>query len=133
MHFPADRDLNYYAQLTAERRVLKTLGGRRFTVWELPAGKANEALDCRVYSYAALCALFHKGLQLNRLADEVGAAFTAKPYIEPKPVPGAAGGEQGETGEQPTPPLVAAVARGPMVKTVAASSGSGKSRASRLA
>ncbi|MBR8392552.1 phage terminase large subunit family protein [Burkholderia cenocepacia] len=133
MHFPADRDLNYYAQLTAERRVQKTIANRRFTVWELPNGKHNEALDCRVYAYAALCALFHKGLQLNRLADEVGATFTAKPYIEPKPAASAEGGEQDEVVEQPAAPPVVAVARGPMVKKVGASGGSGKSRASRLA
>lgn len=133
MHFPADRDIGYFAQLTAEVSTLKTSGGHRYRVWELPNGKRNEALDCRVYAYAALCGLSHFGLQLNRRADEVGAAFTARPYIEPKPVPGAAGGEQDETVEQPAPPPVVAAARGPMVKKVGASSGSGKSRASRLA
>ncbi|MGI4849356.1 MAG: phage terminase large subunit family protein [Janthinobacterium lividum] len=71
MHFPADRDISYFAQLTAERSVRKTSGGHHYRVWELPAGRANEALDCRVYGYAALCGLLHIGLKLNKRADEV--------------------------------------------------------------
>src|SRR6185312_2241676 len=74
MHFPADRDINYFAQLVSERSIVKTLGGRRFRVWELPPGRANEALDCRVYAYAALCGLLHFGMRLNREADAVGAS-----------------------------------------------------------
>lgn len=73
MHFPTDRDINYFAQLTAERSVLKTSGGQRYRVWELPPGRANEALDCRVYAYAALCGLLHMGLKLNKRAEEVNA------------------------------------------------------------
>ncbi|WP_211130819.1 phage terminase large subunit family protein, partial [Serratia surfactantfaciens] len=34
MHFPADRDLNYFSQLLAERSVLKVSGGQRYRVWE---------------------------------------------------------------------------------------------------
>lgn len=68
MHFPASRDLGYYQQLIAERSVARTLNGQRFRVWELIPGRANEALDCRVYAYAALQGLVHLGLQLNRLA-----------------------------------------------------------------
>jgi phage terminase large subunit GpA-like protein len=71
MHFPADRDINFFAQLTAERIVVKEASGHKYRVWELPAGKANEALDCRVYSYAALCALTHFGLRLNRAVEQV--------------------------------------------------------------
>jgi len=68
MHFPDDRDINYYAQLTSEKIVIKEVGGHKFRVWELPGGKANEALDCRVYAYSALCGLLHFGLKLNRRA-----------------------------------------------------------------
>ncbi|EPC6045139.1 phage terminase large subunit family protein [Serratia marcescens] len=71
MHFPADRDLNYFSQLLAERSVLKVSGGQRYRVWEQLPGRANEALDCRVYSYAALCGLFYLGLKLNQLADNI--------------------------------------------------------------
>ncbi|WGL97920.1 phage terminase large subunit family protein [Arsenophonus sp. aPb] len=68
MHFPVDRDMGYFSQLTAERLIMKEAAGQRYSVWELPAGKANEALDCRVYAYAALAGLFHLGLKLNALA-----------------------------------------------------------------
>ncbi|NMT25034.1 phage terminase large subunit family protein [Serratia marcescens] len=71
MHFPTDRDLNYFSQLLAERSVLKVSGGQRYRVWEQLPGRANEALDCRVYSYAALCGLFYLGLKLNLLADNI--------------------------------------------------------------
>lgn len=77
MHFPTDRDVNYFAQLTSEQSIVKSVGGRRFRVWELPRGRANEALDCRVYAYAALCGLMHFGLKLNRRVDAVSAPFTA--------------------------------------------------------
>jgi phage terminase large subunit GpA-like protein len=77
MHFPADRDSGYYAQLTAEVPEVKTVQGHRFRVWTLPRGKANEALDCRVYNYAALCGLFHFGLQLNKRVDAVSVPYEA--------------------------------------------------------
>ncbi len=74
MHFPADRDLAYFKQLVSERLVTRQIGAVRFRVWELPRGAANEALDLRVYAYAALCGLFHFGLKLNRLADSIAPA-----------------------------------------------------------
>jgi phage terminase large subunit GpA-like protein len=76
MHFPSDRDIGYFAQLTAERSVVKTSGGQRYRVWECPPGRANEALDCRVYAYGALCGLLHLGLKLNRRAEEVMRTIT---------------------------------------------------------
>jgi phage terminase large subunit GpA-like protein len=65
MHFPDDRDLGYFNQLLAERLVYKVISGQRFSIWEAIPGRANEALDCLVYSYAALCGLKHMGLKLN--------------------------------------------------------------------
>ena len=76
MHFPADRDLGWFSQLLSERSVVKLTGGHRYRVWELPAHRANEALDCRVYAYAALCGLTYQGLKLNMRADEIGASVT---------------------------------------------------------
>lgn len=73
MHYPVDRDLNYFGQLLAERSVTKTAGGQRYRVWEQLPGRANEALDCRVYSYGALCGLMYMGLKLNGLADSITA------------------------------------------------------------
>ncbi|WP_082151145.1 phage terminase large subunit family protein [Chromobacterium sp. LK1] len=73
MHFPADRDINYFAQLTAERIVVKEVGGARYRVWEQPSNKANEASDCRVYAYGALCGLLHFGLKLNQLSTSTAS------------------------------------------------------------
>lgn len=86
MHFPADRDLNYFSQLLAERSVLKVAGGQRFRVWEQLPGRANEALDCRVYSYAALCGLLYLGLKLNALATNIAnnPARLLPPSAEPE-------------------------------------------------
>jgi phage terminase large subunit GpA-like protein len=67
-HFPHDRDINYFAQLVSERLIVKVDRGIRTRVWELPPSRANEALDLRVYAYAALCGLMHFGLKLNRWA-----------------------------------------------------------------
>lgn len=77
MHFPADRDIGYFEQLTSERSIVKVANGQKYRVWDLPAGRANEALDCRVYAYAALCGLTHFGLQLNRRADQIAPASDA--------------------------------------------------------
>jgi phage terminase large subunit GpA-like protein len=98
MHFPADRDISYYAQLTAERLVLRESGGRRYRIWELPPGRANEALDCRVYAYGALCGLLHFGLQLNRRADAVAR-------WDGPPMPPASGEVADPTGAPATPPV----------------------------
>ena len=73
MHYPSDRDINFFAQLVAERSVRKHMNGQVFRVWELPAGRRNEALDLAVYSYAALCGLLHLGFRLNAKADEIEA------------------------------------------------------------
>ncbi|EOG6955134.1 phage terminase large subunit family protein [Yersinia ruckeri] len=83
MHFPADRDLHYFSQLLAERSVVKISGGQRYRVWEQLPGRANEALDCRVYSYAALCGLLHLGFKLNQTADKI---LTHPERLLPPPV-----------------------------------------------
>jgi phage terminase large subunit GpA-like protein len=74
MHFPADRDLGWYVQLTAERLITKVASGRRYTVWDLPKGRANEGLDCRVYAYAALAGLAQLGMKLNAVVEAVSPA-----------------------------------------------------------
>ncbi|WP_433693231.1 phage terminase large subunit family protein [Paraburkholderia phenoliruptrix] len=119
MHFPVDRDINYFAQLTSERVLVKVSGGQKFRVWDLPSGRANEALDCRVYGYAALCGLSHLGLKLNQTADDVSAAHTALGYVAPQP---------SAVAEKPA----VVTKRGPSVKVIDGPAASG-SRTSQLA
>jgi terminase, large subunit len=110
MHFPADRDIGYFSQLLAERSVTKQVGAHRFRTWELMPGRANEALDLRVYAYAALCGMAHFGFRLNRYADDVTPAPEEPPAA---PTPGT-----------PTP--------GPRVLTPGAPVPEARSRLSRL-
>jgi len=87
MHYPADRDFDWFMQLTAERLVAKIEGGQRYFVWQPIPGRANEGLDCRVYAYAALRGMTQMGLKLNAQADLVGAAVTPThlPDVEDAP------------------------------------------------
>ena len=52
-HFPDDRDAEYFAQLTAEKLMTKYHRGKLTREW-IKTRERNEALDCRVYAYAAL-------------------------------------------------------------------------------
>lgn len=54
-HFPKDRELSWFAGLTAETVVTKYAKGFPHRVYVLRPGVRNEPLDCRVYAYAALC------------------------------------------------------------------------------
>ena len=83
MHFTTERDANYFAQLTAEQIETKLVGGQKYRVWVLPPGKANEAIDCRVYAYAALHGMMHMGFKLNREAEKVGAIAATKLVEQP--------------------------------------------------
>ena len=52
-HFPVERDEEYFAQLTAEKKVRKYRRGFPHDEWQKQRPR-NEALDCRVYALAAL-------------------------------------------------------------------------------
>ncbi|MEH6833998.1 phage terminase large subunit family protein [Falsihalocynthiibacter arcticus] len=73
-HFPNDREPEYFHQLTAERLVTKFLRGFPFREWKKTRTR-NEALDCRVYAYAALKVINPNiRIRLNRLrpaSDEI--------------------------------------------------------------
>lgn len=57
-HFPKGRDGEYFRQLTAERVVTRySRGGFPVREWRKEPSQRNEALDCRVYAYAALVGL----------------------------------------------------------------------------
>ncbi len=70
-HFPMSRDVEYFKQLTAEHVVTRYHKGRPIREWRKQPSDRNEALDCRVYSMAALQGLISMGLMLNRDAAKV--------------------------------------------------------------
>jgi phage terminase large subunit GpA-like protein len=53
-HVPADREDEWFKQITAEKLTTKYLKGQPKREWTKPDKARNEALDCRVYAYAAL-------------------------------------------------------------------------------
>jgi phage terminase large subunit GpA-like protein len=53
-HFPAGRDPDWFRQLTAEKMVTKFVKGFPRREWKKDNGRRNEALDMRVYAFAAL-------------------------------------------------------------------------------
>jgi phage terminase large subunit GpA-like protein len=69
-HFPVGRPGAYFEQLTAERLVIERHAGTMVRRWVQPKHRANEALDARVYAYAALWGLYHvRRLRLERAAQ----------------------------------------------------------------
>ncbi|MFT3968543.1 MAG: hypothetical protein QM690_21965, partial [Sphingobium sp.] len=65
-------------------------------VWECPKGRANEALDCRVYAYAALSGLLQLGMKLNLVVDAVA--------LPPAPAPRRVKVKAVEGSSPPSPP-----------------------------
>lgn len=79
-HFPKCRDRAYFDQLVAEKVITRKSKGFPIRVYELPAGKRNEALDIRVYAYAALQSL--------RVKWGVAAAAAQRRPAAPAPASG---------------------------------------------
>lgn len=68
-HFPQDRDEDYFKQLTAEKLLVRYVKGQPIREWHKPDKARNEALDCRVYAYAALKIMVPS---FRRLAERFG-------------------------------------------------------------
>jgi len=70
-HFSVGRDLDYFRQLGAERLIKSWRRGVPIREWRKDPKVRNEALDCRVYAYAALqglIALKHQLLEHSQQA-----------------------------------------------------------------
>ena len=61
MHFPLERDQEYFGQLTAESVRTRYHKGRPIREWFKKEHQRNEALDARVYSFASLQGLISMG------------------------------------------------------------------------
>ncbi len=53
-HFPTTAKIDYFEQLTSEKKVTRYVKGFPVREWTKKAGQRNEALDCAVYAYAVL-------------------------------------------------------------------------------
>lgn len=75
-HFPLERDIEWFTQLTGEVVKTRYVKGRPIREWKVRHdGQAVEALDCRVYSFAAL-----RGLIKNYKLDLNGISETLNTY-----------------------------------------------------
>lgn len=79
-HFPLARDAEYFEQLTAEKQITKFYKGFPRKEW-VKTRPRNEALDCRVYAFAALKILNPVWAALQKRLDKA----PAKPVDEPTP------------------------------------------------
>jgi len=84
-HFRKDTPDVIFDQLSSETLMLEKKQGYTHRKWVLPRGRANEALDCRVYAYAALCGLYAvRKLNLDRVSEMV-QTFFAKDHPTEEP------------------------------------------------
>lgn len=79
-HFPADRPQSWFDQLTSEKLIIEKVNGVNTRRWLMQRGRANEALDCRVYAYAALCGLYiTRRLKLEYQSELLAGYAAQKP------------------------------------------------------
>jgi phage terminase large subunit GpA-like protein len=103
-HFPTGRPDDYYRQLSAEKAVTKFVKGFPVIEWKKDSGRRNEALDCRVYAFAALVL---RSPQFDRLAYRMKLAMERRgraPVNAPTPEPTPAPAPESKTAQDPTPP-----------------------------
>jgi phage terminase large subunit GpA-like protein len=86
IHFHAEAGQEYFKQLTSERQVVRYVKGFAVREWKKKAGDRNEALDCFVYSYAALNFLYMR-FNRNTIFEQFAKAKVVKADKQPdKPV-----------------------------------------------
>ena len=85
-HFPTGRSEEYYLQLTGERLMALNQRGKRPERRWVPIHQAVEALDCRVYGYAALL-LSGLDLRAPRNAPEIAVTVQEDTTAPSSPTP----------------------------------------------
>ena len=79
IHFPVERDAEYFRQLTAERVVTRFERGRPIRSWQPRRdGERNEAPDTFVYATSALHGLISMGLRLNEEVKKTAGTHSAR-------------------------------------------------------
>lgn len=106
-HWPMGHDEDYFDELTAETLVVSAKGGRRKAIWQLPSHRRNEALDCRVYAYAALHALIRQGaVKIADTTEKTAPTTERVDSVRPR--------REAVAEEAPRPPRPNRVARRPV-------------------
>ncbi len=96
-HFPRGRSPVWFEQLTSEVVQTKHVKGFPQRFYVLPDGRRNEALDCRVYAYAAL-----QSLGVRWSTETLAARPAAPQHLQPV-IAQAAAAAQALTGGRPAP------------------------------
>jgi len=86
-HVPADRDGEWFEQLTSEIVVTRYVKGFPVRVWQPKPNTRQEALDCRVYAFTALRSMGISWGKVQRILAAKSAAADAPvaPASEPLP------------------------------------------------
>jgi phage terminase large subunit GpA-like protein len=106
-HFPADRDAEYFQQLTAEKLIKRYVKGFAVREWHKADKARNEALDTRVYSFAALKIMKPNLEKLRERIAEASKDQTPMPKrtqpARPAPAPEPLPANPQEEAKQPEP------------------------------
>jgi phage terminase large subunit GpA-like protein len=89
IHFHAEAGHDYFKQLTAERQVVRYVKGFAIREWKKKAGDRNEALDCFVYSFAALNFLYmryNRATIFEQFSRKLGSVPVNARKAEPAPI-----------------------------------------------
>jgi phage terminase large subunit GpA-like protein len=89
-HFPVGRDLEYFEQLTAEKKFTRYHNGFPKQEWKKPPNARNESLDARNYAYAGLHALYASGLKLAVYCARFVQMLRSRPPQQQNPAPATA-------------------------------------------
>ncbi len=81
-HFPKDRDPAWFEQLTSEVVVTRHSKGFPVREWQPKPNTRQEALDCRVYAFAALRSMSINWGRVRRMMDDA-----QRPAKAPAPAP----------------------------------------------
>lgn len=85
-HVPEGRGSEWFAQMRSEIKQIVIKGARNVAVWT-KVRRRNEALDCRVYAYAALQSLILAGHTIERALDLRQPKSQTDNAVVPKPAP----------------------------------------------
>ena len=103
-HFPMDRDSGWFEQLTSETVVTRYSKGFPVRAWMPKPNTRQEALDCRVYAFAALRSMAINWGKVQRLLEQQHLVKRRQEVVE-EPVPAA---PVGPSVQQPRAPRRAA-------------------------